>query len=185
MTKPVVTIIITVFKRTEYLAEAIKSAVDQTYQNLEIIVTDDSNLQLVREICSSFASDNRVRYRNNPSVLGAPLNIRAALEETSGEYIVILNDDDMMESFMVATLVPPLLVNPSCVVSFADHWIVNEQGAVSVDESTQNTRRWGRDTVGAGIVTNPFALAIRGGIPLLSDTVLGKIECSRSGPSPS
>src|SRR6266404_2839951 len=177
MSQPLVTIIITVFNRTEYLAEAIKSAIDQSLQNLEIIVTDDSNSKSIQEICSKFASDNRVRYRANPSVLGAPLNIRAALEEASGEYVVILNDDDIMEPFMIDTLLAPLLKDSKGVVSFADHWIINANGEVLDHETDRNTRFWGRDRICAGKIADTLALTVRGGVPFVMGTIFRRVSC--------
>src|SRR5438045_7355438 len=130
MTQPLVSIILTVFNRTTYLEEAIKSAAEQAYSNLEIIVTDDSNSQLIRAICAKCESDSRITYRANASTLGAPLNVRAALQEASGDYVVILNDDDVMEPFMIDTLMPPLESDSSCIVSFGDHWIIDQSGHI-------------------------------------------------------
>jgi glycosyltransferase involved in cell wall biosynthesis len=180
MTQSLVSIILTVFDRVRYLEEAINSALGQTYRNLEVLVTDDANSKAVREIVGKYGSDSRIRYRKNDSVLGAPLNIRAALNEVSGEYVVILNDDDVMEPQMVEALLPPLNFDSNSVVSFGDHWIVDEAGEISLRETDINTKRWGRDRISAGKIDNPLHLALRGGIPFVMGTVFRRAACSDS-----
>lgn len=177
--QPLVTIIVTVFNRTEFLQEALQSAVDQTYHNLEIIVADDANSEHVRSICRNFANDARVRYRSNASTLGAPLNIRGALEDCSGKYVAILNDDDVMEPFMIETLLPPLQASKGRVVSFADHWIIDSRGTLLPEATERNTRFWRRDRIAAGKIDKPFRIALRGGIPFVMGTVFRKAACSR------
>jgi glycosyltransferase involved in cell wall biosynthesis len=177
MAQPLVTIVLTVFRRTTYLNEAIKSALGQTCGDLEVIVTDDSDSESICNTCAVFQHDSRLRYRANRSVLGAPLNIRAALQEAAGDYVVILNDDDVMEPFMVETLLPPLTSDKDCVVSFGDHWIIGADGNVSVTETERNTRRWGRDHIPSGKIQNAFGLALRGGIPFVMGTVFRRSAC--------
>ena len=184
MTQPLVTIVATVFSRTQFLEEALQSAVDQTYRKLEIIVTDDANSERVRSTCAKFASDARIRYRSNLSTLGAPLNIRAALAESSGEYVVILNDDDIMEPFMIETLLPPLQEDERCIVSFGDHWIIDLQGNILREATDRNTRFWRRDRIAAGKIDNPFSIALRGGIPFVMGTVFRNAACSREWLAP-
>jgi glycosyltransferase involved in cell wall biosynthesis len=50
--EPLVTIIVTVFKRVEFLREALESALAQTFESYEIIVTDDANTEAAKNICS-------------------------------------------------------------------------------------------------------------------------------------
>ena len=180
MTQSLVSIILTVFDRVRYLEEAINSALGQTYPNLEVLVTDDADSEDVRKIVGKYSSDSRIRYRKNDAVLGAPLNIRAAFNEIAGEYVVILNDDDVMEPQMVETLLPPLSLDPNCAVSFGDHWIIDDAGEISLRETEENTKRWGRDRISGGKIDNPLELALRGGIPFVMGTVFRRTACSDS-----
>src|SRR4051812_23389763 len=93
-TSPKVSVIVTVFRRTRYLREALHSALAQAIADIEIIVTDDSASADIEAICASMA-DDRVRYRSNRPTLGVVLNVQAALREARGEYVAILNDDDV------------------------------------------------------------------------------------------
>lgn len=164
MTRPLVTIVITVFKRTDYLEEAIKSALGQSFTDVEVIVTDDADSESARAVCAAFGPDPRLRYRSNPTTLGAPMNIAAALREARGMYISVLNDDDMMEPSMVEKLLLPLLRDPKCVLSFADHWMVDGAGEQLTELTSWNSTVRGRTHLPRGFVEEPFDFALRGGV---------------------
>ena len=101
------TVILTVYNRLTFFADALRSVEAQTFEDYEIVVADDSGNGAARE--ASLASNNpRIRYRANPSSLGIALSLRAALAEARGKYIAILNDDDLWEREFLARLVPPL-----------------------------------------------------------------------------
>ena len=55
MNNPKVTIVIPVYKTEKYLAASVRSAIDQTYGNLEIILVDDGSPDGSPEICDDFA----------------------------------------------------------------------------------------------------------------------------------
>ncbi len=90
-----------------YLREALESAAAQTYPHLEILVSDnhstDDTESLVRSV-----PDPRVRYLRQPRNLGANGNFNACLEAASGEYFVLLHDDDVLEPDMVERCVEAL-----------------------------------------------------------------------------
>src|SRR5258708_7238351 len=138
MFSPLVSVILTVFEREEFLQSAIEGALAQTFLNYEIIVTDDSNRASLRQICESFQAGDRLRYRSNLKQLGAPLNIRAAIEEAKGKYVAILNDDDYWEPTFLEKLAAPLEESPDRVIAFSDHWIVRDDGRVDEAETQAN-----------------------------------------------
>lgn len=171
MTTPKVSIIVTVFNRTEFLATALQSALDQSFQDFEIIVTDDSSSAAIRGICEEFRSD-KIRYRINPERLGVALNLRAAVAEAQGKYIAILNDDDLWEPEFLARLVAPLEQDEGRVLCFSDHWIVDGKGSVDVAETDINSARYGRTALPAGDVAD-FAdlVLVKNGVPLAMGSV--------------
>ena len=68
---PRVSVILTVYKRTKHLGEALDSVLRQSYQNFEIIVADDSSIAAAREIVETRARiDPRIFYQPNPKTLG-------------------------------------------------------------------------------------------------------------------
>lgn len=174
MTKPLVSVVMTVFKRTEYLEEAILSVLNQTFKDFELIVTDDANTEMAHTICRCFASDARVRYRSNPEILGAPLNIAAVIKEVQGEFVTIINDDDFMEPNMLEKLLPPLQNDVQCVISFGDHWIMDSSGKLLLEASEKNSQICGRSNLSKGVVKNPFGVALRSTVPFVMGTMFRK-----------
>ena len=172
---PLVTVIVTVYRRVQFLRSALESVLSQTFRSYEIIVTDDSNLPEIREICETFAEGDRLRYRSNEKVLGAPLNIRAAIVESRGRYIAIINDDDAWEPRFLERLIAPLEHDENRVLAFSDHWIMNDEGMVDPVVTESNTKLYGRALLPEGDVTDLGNLVLRqNGVPLAMASVFRK-----------
>jgi glycosyltransferase involved in cell wall biosynthesis len=175
MFSPLVSIILTVFEREKFLRIAIEGVLAQTFSSYEIIVTDDSNKASIRQICESFQCGDRLRYLTNGKQLGAPLNIRAAIQEAAGKYISILNDDDFWAPTFLEKLVAPLEENPNRVIAFSDHWIVNGEGLVDEAATNTNTLLYQRSAKSKGEIQDPpgFVL-IKNGVPLAMASLFRK-----------
>lgn len=97
--QPLVSIVMPTYK-TEHLYDALGSALNQTYRNLEILVCDDCPTDEIERICADLSQDDpRVRYVRNPDAgkdIGR-LNHVLCLKEARGEFIKFLNDDDLLE----------------------------------------------------------------------------------------
>ena len=88
MNLPLVTIAIPAYK-TEFLAQAIHSAMMQTYNNFEIIVVDDCSPNGVRAVIEEF-NDARISYYRNEKNVGKDdpsRNWQRCLEVAKGEYL--------------------------------------------------------------------------------------------------
>ncbi|EPN16364.1 glycosyl transferase family protein, partial [Pseudomonas syringae pv. actinidiae ICMP 19070] len=77
---------------------------NQVYDNLEIIVCDDCRTDEIRDIFDELvpASSNLARYVRNPQRLGFQGNLLKCLEESRGEYIKFLCDDDRLFPYFIA-----------------------------------------------------------------------------------
>ena len=92
-----VTIIIPVYNVEKYLREAIDSAINQTYKNLEIILVDDGSTDKSGEICDEYIKlDNRIKviHKKNGGLSDAR---NAGLDSCTGKYIMFLDSDDFLE----------------------------------------------------------------------------------------
>jgi len=171
MSPPLVSIVLTVFKRLDYLADALKSVAAQSFADYEVIVADDSGTEAAREIAES-ALGGRLHYQGNPKTMGVALSLQSALQKAQGRYIAILNDDDVWEPEFLARLVPPLEEDSARVLAFCDHWIVREDGEIDHLETERNTRAYGRDTLQGGDIRDPHALVLlRNSVPLAMGSV--------------
>lgn len=95
--KPLVSIIIPVYNGSNYMKEAIDSAINQTYNNIEIIVINDGSNDdgKTEEIAKSYGEKIRYIYKENGGVSSA-LNL--GIKEMNGDYFSWLSHDDKYES---------------------------------------------------------------------------------------
>lgn len=103
--KGLVSIAIPAYKKT-YLAEAIDSALGQTYQNIELIIVNDHSPYDLDSIVNKY-DDKRIRYYKNKRNLGKRsivLNWNKCLEYAQGEFFVLLCDDDVLMPDFVSEL---------------------------------------------------------------------------------
>ena len=93
----VVSIIVPIYKKEEYLEQCIESLVHQTYPNLDIILIDDGSPDQCGEICDNYAKQYesiRVIHQEN---LGQPAAENVGMENAKGEYITFVDADDWLE----------------------------------------------------------------------------------------
>ncbi len=88
-----VSVIIVTYNYGHFLAEAIQSVLDQTFQDWELIVVDDGSTDNTREVVAAFA-DPRIRYMHQPN-RGNPAARNTALKVAVGEYVAFLDADDV------------------------------------------------------------------------------------------
>lgn len=88
---PLVSIIIPTYNRPDLLRRAIKSALDQTYPNIEVIVVDDHSDNDLEQLRKEFPT---VSFFRNSENRGGCFSRNRGIEESAGEYINFLDDDD-------------------------------------------------------------------------------------------
>lgn len=128
---PFVSIAIPAYK-TEYLHEAIASALNQTHQNLELIIVDDCSPNDVSGVVNSF-DDSRIRYFRNEQNKGSKdpgVNWNICLQYAKGEYFCLLCDDDIYESTFVEEMLQLALAYPQCNVFRARAKVIDDSGNV-------------------------------------------------------
>ncbi len=94
-----VSVVIPTYSRNEMLGRAIDSIINQTHQNLEIIVVDDNPAESeyrasAEAIMKEYESDNRIHYIQNEHNLGGSGARNVGIEASHGDYIAFLDDDD-------------------------------------------------------------------------------------------
>src|SRR5690554_5888991 len=92
-TTPLVSVVIPTYNRSKELARAIKSVLNQTYQNFEILVVDDGSEENLRVVCDSF-NDQRIKFLRNDTHNNANVARNRGIKEAQGEYIAMLDSDD-------------------------------------------------------------------------------------------
>lgn len=101
---PFVTVVIPSYNHEKYVAAAVDSCLSQTYTNLEVVVVDDgsqdNSVDCLRE---RYATDERVRIFTQAHK-GAHAALNEGIRRASGEYIAVLNSDDLFDHRRIEVL---------------------------------------------------------------------------------
>lgn len=104
MNQPLISFCFTTYKREFYLRKTLESVRLQSYSNYEVIVSDNDPEGSGRLVVESF-QDARFKYFANEQNLGMKKSFNKSLERSSGEYIVMIADDDPVYPDMLQTVV--------------------------------------------------------------------------------
>lgn len=99
-----ISVIVPVYNKEEYLARCIDSVLSQTYADLELILVDDGSKDKSAEICREYEKkDKRIRFIQKENG-GASTARNLGISEAKGEYIGFVDGDDWIEEDMYETL---------------------------------------------------------------------------------
>jgi glycosyltransferase involved in cell wall biosynthesis len=146
---PLVTVAIPTYRRPDLLRVAIDSVLSQTYSNMEILVSDSDSSDEIAALVAGYG-DPRLRYRRNARRTNGLQNALAMYRDARGELIATLHDDDEWEPGFLTAMVRPLVEDPTVVLTFADHWVMDAEGNVLVAKTEWFTRECGRAGLAAG-----------------------------------
>ena len=107
-----VSVCIPTYNGAVFLAEAIKSVLDQSLSDFELLIVDDCSTDATLEIARSF-TDSRIRIHRNEERLGIPGNWNRCLSLAQGEYISLFHQDDVMLPENLARKVETLASDPT------------------------------------------------------------------------
>lgn len=130
--KPLVTLAIPTRNRLSYLRKILQDVFDQDYENMDILVSDNGSSDETREVVESMARENpRLRYRRNNSSVPIIDHFNQCLDAATGEYFVLVCDDDRINRTFVSGLVETLLENPSATVAVPTNAIIDASGILT------------------------------------------------------
>ncbi|WP_172917223.1 glycosyltransferase family 2 protein [Capnocytophaga canis] len=102
-----VSILIPVYNRENLIEETIKCALNQTYENIEIIVVDNKSTDGTWELLQQLAQgDKRLKIFHNEKNIGPVRNWKRCIDEATGEYVKILWSDDLISSDFIEKTLP-------------------------------------------------------------------------------
>lgn len=120
----------TVYNRERYLATAIESVLQQTRQDFELLIWDDGSTDCSREIAQEYAArDSRIRtiaaeHSGQTQALGA------AIAETTGSYIGLLDSDDALAPTALADTTAVLDTEPNVGLVYTQYLVMDAKGKV-------------------------------------------------------
>jgi glycosyltransferase involved in cell wall biosynthesis len=155
---PRVSVCLPVYNGAKYIAEAIKSVLDQSYEDFELLIADDRSCDGSWEIIDSFSKqDKRVKAWHNEINLGHYGNYNACIAKASGEYIKLFAQDDLLHSQFIERFVSVMDQYPNVsLINCARRWIDSEGKSISANSKLdirltrpfdKNTQITGEDAI--------------------------------------
>jgi glycosyltransferase involved in cell wall biosynthesis len=126
--KPLVSIMLPTYNRPGFFKIALESARGQTYENIEIIVCDNSTDEQTAELMERYADDLRIRYFRNRQAGTKSENFQLFEKKARGEFLQWLMDDDVLEPDKIARMVQCFLDNPTITLATSNRRWIDEKG---------------------------------------------------------
>ena len=120
---PLVSIIVITYNSSKYVLETLESAKAQTYQNIELIITDDCSKDNTVEICRKWIDENKERFVNTKIVsveknTGTSGNCNRGFKASIGEWIKLIAGDDILLTNCIYSFWEFIIENKNCSIVF-------------------------------------------------------------------
>lgn len=123
-----VSIVVPVYNAEKFIKDTIKTVIDQTYQNWELLLVDDCSADKSVEIIKEYQQkDKRIKLCSNPKNSGAAISRNRGVEESRGRYIAFLDADDLWEPKKLEKQVS-FMLEKDCAFSFTGYEFADENG---------------------------------------------------------
>lgn len=125
--KPLVSIGLPVFNGERFLARAIQCVLAQSYQNWELVISDNASQDATGDICRHYAAqDARVRYDRGPENVGAVRNFNRVFALSRGTYFAWMAHDDLVAPQFVGQALARLVAEPDAVLAMPRVGVIDE-----------------------------------------------------------
>lgn len=128
--KPRVSIGLPVYNGEQLLAATLDTLLNQTFEDFELIISDNASTDRTQEICEAYAArDPRIRYYRSPKNRGAGWNFNRVFELATGAYFKWAAHDDLCEPTLIQRCVDVLDQDPSVVLCYSWTRLIDPDGA--------------------------------------------------------
>lgn len=132
--EPLVSVIVSAYNHEKYVQDTIKSIIDQTYQNIELIIIDDGSkdntykkIKEKQEICQKRFSRFVLQIQQN---CGISMTLNKAIALCKGKYIAGIASDDIFLPTCIEEQVRLMEQNPKLVQTLPDNIAIDSQGKI-------------------------------------------------------
>ncbi len=125
-----VSMVIPSYNHEKYIKRTIKSVLNQTYKNIELIIIDDGSEDNSADICKDFAEKySNIKFYSQENA-GAHNTINRCISLATGEYISVLNSDDIYKEDKIRRCVDIIQNNPKIELIFGEIEFINDKGSI-------------------------------------------------------
>ena len=124
--EPLVSVVIPVYNVEPYIEEALRSVVNQSYRNLEILIVDDESPDQSTNLIKEKFNDSRIHIieQKNRGLAGAR---NTGIRHAKGEYVAFLDSDDYWQASKLEQHIAFMSQHPDYGVSFCSSMFIDEQ----------------------------------------------------------
>lgn len=126
---PLVSVIIPSYNGEKFIGESIESILEQTYENWEIVIIDDASTDHSLEVIKTY-KDKRIKLFCNEVNKGIATSTNRGIQESRGEYIALLDDDDIAEKDRLALQVKYLETHKEIDILGGRTTLIDELGEI-------------------------------------------------------
>jgi glycosyltransferase involved in cell wall biosynthesis len=143
-----VSVLIPSFNHDAFIADAINSALASPHRDLEVVIVDDGSTDNTRTRLEEYSDDRRVRVFTQDNQ-GAHAALNRAVELATGEFLFILNSDDIFALDRIPRLVAELRSQPETVIAASWIQVIDDVGKeLGVKKGWSNLPPWPPPTDG-------------------------------------
>jgi len=138
MNRELVSIGMPVFNGGQFLEAAIRSNLNQSYPDLELIISDNASTDETESICRTFAEqDSRIKYVRNNTNIGAAKNYNQLFRLATGKYFRWANADDLVATELVERTLAVLESRPDVAIAYGRTLLIDDKDQ-RIDEYDDN-----------------------------------------------
>lgn len=132
MAQPLVSICIPAYLKPHYVVRCIQSILQQSYRNVEVVISDDSPGEDIKEAIAPYQQQLNIRYFHNLPALKSPRNWNNAIDQARGELVLLLHQDDWFHAHDAISSFVAAFNSAEVDFVFCRNTAVDEQGRVSI-----------------------------------------------------
>lgn len=164
--KPKVSIILTAHNYAKYLSQSINSALNQTFQNFELIIVNDGSTDYTNDVLVNYSDHPQVVIINLDGV-GLAGACNAGIRSSHGEYIIRLDADDFFDENILLVQSNYLDHHPEVHLVYSDYFRIDSSGALidyyRLMKSNDELKLLDRAPLGAGAMFRKWCIDQIGG----------------------
>jgi glycosyltransferase involved in cell wall biosynthesis len=149
--QPLVSIIMPAYNAERHIAESIESVISQTYNNWELLITDDRSSDATQQIINEYAiNDSRIKLFINEQNGGAGVARNNSIKQANGRFIAFLDADDQWLPEKLTTQISFMLKNNYAFTFTAYQKLESEtlKGTVTPPQFTTYNKLLGSNVIG-------------------------------------
>jgi len=126
---PLVSIGMVAYNGAKFIRQTLDSLLAQTYENFELIISDDVSTDQTQEICREYlARDERIKYKRNDVNIKEVRNTNQVFNMSTGDYFMWVTDHDLYDKKFISRCVEILDNDPSVVLCYPNTIFIDLEG---------------------------------------------------------